>query len=76
MTEEPEHDIRIQALLGELAQGGPERDGPAVTRRVVRDARWQRPLRRGLVAAGEILGAVGDLSVLVLGGDPRRERRR
>lgn len=61
MPEEPEEltpaETRVRRLLGELAAGGPP-DGERLSRTVVRTARWQRPLRRTLLAAGGAAGAI------------------
>ncbi len=48
---------RVRALLGELAGDGPP-DGERLSRSVVRTARWQRPLRRALLALGGAGGAL------------------
>ena len=50
-------EARVRDLLGELGSGGPP-DGEELTRNVVRTARWQRPVRRTLVALGGAAGAV------------------
>jgi hypothetical protein len=50
-------EARVRNLLGELASGGPP-DGDELSRSVVRTARWQRPVRRTLLALGGAAGAV------------------
>ena len=50
-------EARVRDLLGELGSGGPP-DGEELTRAVVRTARWQRPVRRTLLALGTAAGAV------------------
>ena len=50
-------ETRVRNLLGELASGGPP-DGAELSRNVVRTARWQRPVRRTLLALGGAAGAV------------------
>ena len=48
---------RVRALLGELRdERAPE--GEELTRSVVQIARWQRPLRRVLLALGSSAGAI------------------
>ncbi len=59
MSDEPEtltpDEQRVRALLGELRD---ETAPPELTRHVVHTARWQRPLRRALVAFGTAASAV------------------
>jgi hypothetical protein len=50
-------EARVRELLGELGSGGAP-DGEELTRRVVRTARWQRPVRRTLLALGAAAAAV------------------
>ena len=61
MADDPEDltpaEERVRSLLGELREE-PARDGEALTRSVVRTARWQRPVRRVLLALGSTAGAV------------------
>jgi hypothetical protein len=61
VADEPETltpaETRVRSLLGELGSGGPP-DGDELSRRVVRTARWQRPVRRTLLALGAAAGAV------------------
>jgi hypothetical protein len=61
VADEPEDltptEERVRTLLGELRE---ERapDGERLTRSVVRTARWQRPVRRVLVAFGASASAL------------------
>lgn len=61
MSDEPEEltpaERRVRALLGELA-AEPAPEGERLTRAVVRTARWQRPVRRVLIAFGATAGAL------------------
>jgi len=61
VSDEPEAltaaERRVRALLGELAiDGAPE--GERLTATVLRTARWQRPVRRVLLAFGATAGAL------------------
>ncbi len=62
MADDPETltpaEARVQSLLGELGSGGPPH-GDELGRRVVRTARWPRPVRRTLLA---FVGAAGALA--------------
>jgi hypothetical protein len=62
VSDEPEPltpaERRVRALLGELGADTSPR-GPELTRAVVRTARWQRPVRRVLLALGTAASAVG-----------------
>jgi len=61
VADEPEAltpaESRVRDLLGELGSGGPPH-GDELSCRVVRTARWQRPVRRTLLALGGAAGAV------------------
>lgn len=61
MSDEPEalspDEVRVRALLGELREDGSP-SGDELTHAVVRTARWQRPVRRVLVALGTAASAV------------------
>jgi hypothetical protein len=61
VSEEPEElspdERRVRALLGELRDETAPR-GEELTSTVVRTARWQRPVRRVLMAFGTAAGAV------------------
>jgi hypothetical protein len=48
----------VRQLLSELSEDRAPH-GPELTRTVVRTARWQRPVRRVLIAASASAGAVG-----------------
>jgi hypothetical protein len=62
MADEPERltpaERRVSSLLGELGSDVAPH-GEALTRSVVRTARWQLPVRRVALAAGAAAGAVG-----------------
>jgi hypothetical protein len=49
---------RVRTLLAENLGGGGAPEGEQLTQHVVRTARWQRPLRRVLVAFGGTAGAL------------------
>ena len=49
---------RVRALLAENLGGGTAPAGGQLVERVVRTARWQRPVRRALVALGHTAGAL------------------
>lgn len=61
MSDEPEAlspaERRVRTLLSELG-GEPAPEGERLTRSVVRTARWQRPVRRVLLAFGTSAGAL------------------
>ena len=61
MADEPDTlspaEARVRKLLGELGSGGAPH-GDELSRRVVRTARWQRPVRRTLLALGGAAGAL------------------
>jgi hypothetical protein len=50
-------ELRVRDLLGELGSDGPPH-GEALTRSIVRTARWQRPVRRALLTLGTAGGAI------------------
>ena len=49
---------RVRALLSENLGGETAPGGAELTHRVVRTARWQRPVRRALLAFGHAAGAI------------------
>ena len=49
---------RVRGLLSENLGTETAPDGVQLTRRVVRTARWQRPVRRALIAFGNAAGAL------------------
>ena len=49
---------RVRALLSENLGGERAPEGAQLTQRVVRTARWQRPVRRVLLAFGGTAGAL------------------
>ena len=49
---------RVRALLSENLGAETAPDGAELTHRVVRTARWQRPVRRVLLAFGHSAGAL------------------
>jgi len=61
VSDEPEElspdERRVRALLGELRDEIAPR-GQELTSAVVRTARWQRPVRRVLMAFGAAAGAI------------------
>jgi len=75
VSDEPETltpaERRVRALLDDLADGGAPR-GAELTHSVVRTARWQRPLRRVLMAFGATAGALATAA----GATIRAYRRR
>jgi hypothetical protein len=50
-------EARVRDLLGELGSDGAPH-GEALTRSVVRTARWQRSVRRTLLTLGTAAGAI------------------
>ncbi len=65
-------EARVAALLRQVAGAPVAAPSTALVRRVVRTARWQRVVRGALLAAGHVVGALGEgLALLVRG---RRER--
>jgi hypothetical protein len=62
-------EARVSVLLGELQQAPPE-PGTDLAVRVVRRARWQRPLKAVLDLTGGLAGAVAHGARLLFG--PRR----
>lgn len=73
-TPEDPADARVQALLGEM-RSVPDAPSTDLAVRVVRTARWQRPVRAALDVVASVGGAVASAASLLFGRSQKGPQR-